>query len=656
MSANKKEKGTPARKADYNFNPKKPDIEINKPSEEQRSLWQRPGPWIIFYLLLLIAAFSLFRMPESGVQEIPYSEFLERLEQNQIQEVLVTEKLITGTLTEVDPTTGMPRRFVTVPLQNDELAQRLKEHGVTYKVRYTEDGLGEFFLYWMLPLLLLFLFWGFMARRMSGAQNFLNIGANKARIHAESGPKVTFDDVAGADEAKEELKEVIEFLKDPARIQRLGGRMPKGVLLMGPPGTGKTLLARAVAGEAGVPFFSISGSEFIELFVGVGAARVRDLFQQARKKAPCIIFIDELDAIGRARGAATPMSGGHDEREQTLNQLLTEMDGFDPSTGVVVMAATNRPEILDKALLRAGRFDRQIVVDKPDLEARVAILKIHTRNMQLADDVDLRVVAQRTPGFVGADLANIVNEAAIRAVRKNRDKVTMEDFEEAIDRVIAGPEKKNRALTELEKERVAYHESGHTLVAVNMPTAEPVHKVSIIPHGVAALGYTLQLPVQEKFLSTERELKDQIAILLGGRTAEELIYGDVSSGAQNDLERASEIARAMVTQLGMSDKLGPLTYGKRQQLTFLGVESPEERNYSEETAKLIDAEVKGLVMEGLERARRILSEKRQVLEALAAALKKKEVLSGDEVRAIVEQHESGAGKDTVSSPDDKGRG
>ncbi len=656
MSANKKEKGTPARKADYNFNPKKPDIEINKPSEEQRSLWQRPGPWIIFYLLLLIAAFSLFRMPESGVQEIPYSEFLERLEQNQIQEVLVTEKLITGTLTEVDPTTGMPRRFVTVPLQNDELAQRLKEHGVTYKVRYTEDGLGEFFLYWMLPLLLLFLFWGFMARRMSGAQNFLNIGANKARIHAESGPKVTFDDVAGADEAKEELKEVIEFLKDPARIQRLGGRMPKGVLLMGPPGTGKTLLARAVAGEAGVPFFSISGSEFIELFVGVGAARVRDLFQQARKKAPCIIFIDELDAIGRARGAATPMSGGHDEREQTLNQLLTEMDGFDPSTGVVVMAATNRPEILDKALLRAGRFDRQIVVDKPDLEARVAILKIHTRNMQLADDADLRVVAQRTPGFVGADLANIANEAAIRAVRKNRDKVTMEDFEEAIDRVIAGPEKKNRALTELEKERVAYHESGHTLVAVNMPTAEPVHKVSIIPHGVAALGYTLQLPVQEKFLSTERELKDQIAILLGGRTAEELIYGDVSSGAQNDLERASEIARAMVTQLGMSDKLGPLTYGKRQQLTFLGVESPEERNYSEETAKLIDAEVKGLVMEGLERARRILSEKRQVLEALAAALKKKEVLSGDEVRAIVEQHESGAGKDTVSSPDDKGRG
>ncbi len=628
------------KKSDYNLNPKKPDIEINKPSDEQRPFWQRPGPWILFYLLFIIAAFSVFRMPDSGVQEMPYSEFLQRLDNNEIQEVLITEKLITGTLTEIDPLTGQPRRFVTIPLYNDDLAQRLVEHGVTYKVRYTENGLGEFFLYWMLPLALLFLFWGMMARRMGGAgQSFLSIGANKARIHAESGVKVTFDDVAGADEAKEELKEVIEFLKDPARIQKLGGRMPKGVLLMGPPGTGKTLLARAVAGEAEVPFFSISGSEFIELFVGVGAARVRDLFQQARKKAPCIIFIDELDAIGRARGAATPMSGGHDEREQTLNQLLTEMDGFDPSTGVVVMAATNRPEILDKALLRAGRFDRQIVVDKPDLEARVAILKIHTRNMKIADDVDLRVVAQRTPGFVGADLANIANEAAILAVRRNHEKVTMEDFEAAIDRVIAGPEKKHRGLTEKEKERVAYHESGHTLVAETVPTAEPVHKVSIIPRGMAALGYTLQLPVQEKFLSTEQELKDQLAILLGGRVAEEIIYGDVSSGAQNDLERASEIARTMVTQLGMSDKLGPLTYGKRQQLAFLGVESPEERNYSEETARLIDAEVKSLIVEAQERAHRILTEKRPVLEALARALLDKEVMSGEEVRELIQQHD-----------------
>ncbi len=626
-------------KSDYNLNPKKPDIEINKPGNE-KPLWQRPGPWLIFYLLFLIAAFSLFNIPQSGVQEIPYSEFLKRLDNNEVKEVLVTEKAITGILTETDPKTGQPRRFVTIPLFDEALARQLVEHGVTYKVRYTENGLGNFLLYWMLPLALLFLFSGMLARRMGGAsQSFLNIGANKARIHAESGPKVTFEDVAGADEAKEELKEVIEFLKDPSRIQSLGGRMPKGVLLMGPPGTGKTLLARAVAGEADVPFFSISGSEFIELFVGVGAARVRDLFQQARKKAPCIIFIDELDAIGRARGAAAPMTGGHDEREQTLNQLLTEMDGFDPSTGVVVMAATNRPEILDKALLRAGRFDRQIVVDKPDLEARVAILKLHTRNMKLAADVDLRVVAQRTPGFVGADLANIANEAAIRAVRKNHQQVTMEDFEAAIDRVIAGPEKKHRALTEEEKQRVAYHESGHTLVAETVPTAEPVHKVSIIPRGVAALGYTLQLPVQEKFLSTEQELKDQIAILLGGRVAEELIYGDVSSGAQNDLERASEIARAMVTQLGMSGKLGPLTYGKRQQLSFLGVEGPEERNYSEETARLIDAEVKSLVVEGQQRARQILSEKRSILEALAKTLREKEVMSGEEVRELIQQHE-----------------
>ncbi|HHH35590.1 MAG TPA: ATP-dependent metallopeptidase FtsH/Yme1/Tma family protein [Gammaproteobacteria bacterium] len=629
-------------KSDYNLKPGKPDIEINKPEEDrkERPFWQRPGPWLIFYLIFLFAAFSLFNMPEGGVREIPYSEFLKRLDNNEIKEVLITEKVITGTLNETDPATGRPKRFATVPLHDDALARRLVEHGVTYKVRYTENGLADFLLYWMLPLGLLFLFSGMLARRMgSGSQGFLSIGANKARIHAESGPKVTFDDVAGAEEAKEELKEVIEFLKDPSRIQRLGGRMPKGVLLMGPPGTGKTLLARAVAGEAGVPFFSISGSEFIELFVGVGAARVRDLFQQARKKAPCIIFIDELDAIGRARGAAGPVTGGHDEREQTLNQLLTEMDGFDPSTGVVVMAATNRPEILDKALLRAGRFDRQIVVDKPDLEARVAILRLHTRGMKLADDVDLRVVAQRTPGFVGADLANIANEAAIRAVRKNHDRVTMEDFEAAIDRVIAGPEKKHRGLTDAEKERVAYHESGHTLVAETVPTAEPVHKVSIIPRGVAALGYTLQLPVQEKFLSTEQELKDQIAILLGGRTAEELVYGDISSGAQNDLERASEIARAMVTQLGMSRKLGPLTYGKRQELTFLGVEGPEERNYSEETARLIDAEVKGLVLEGQERARQILSDRREVLEALAAALREKEVMSGDEVRELIHKHD-----------------
>jgi cell division protease FtsH len=480
-----------------------------------------------------------------------------------------------------------------------------------------------------------------------GSRGFLNLGANRIRIHAETGPPVTFDDVAGADEAKEELKEVIDFLKDPARIQRLGGRMPKGVLLVGPPGTGKTLLARAVSGEAGVPFFNISGSEFIELFVGMGAARVRELFDQARQKAPCIIFIDELDAVGAARGIG-PGLGGHDEREQTLNQLLSEMDGFDPSVGIAVMAATNRPEILDKALLRAGRFDRQIVVDKPDLTARESILQLHTRRMKLAGDVDLHVVAQRTPGFAGADLANIANEAAIRAVRHDHQAVTMPDFEEAIDRVIAGPEKKHRTLNPAEKRRVAFHESGHTLVALNVPTGEPVHKVSIIPRGVSALGYTLQLPVEEKFLSTEQQLKDQLAILLAGRLAEELVFGDISSGAHNDLEHASEIARGMVTQLGMNEKLGPLTYGRRRELAYLGVTGEEERNYSEDTARLIDAEVRALVEEAQQRARTILSARRSQLDALAAALQEREVMDRDEVERLLRELDHGVGRRLVA--------
>jgi len=545
----------------------------------------------------------------------------------------VTDKTITGTLTTTQD--GKEQHFITIPLADNELAKDLEAHGVKFTVRHDNNWLSNFLLTWVLPFGLIFLLWGWMAKRMGNAsQGFLNIGSNRIHIHAETDHDVTFDDVAGAESAKEELKEVIDFLKDPSRIQALGGRMPKGVLLVGPPGCGKTLLARAVSGEAGVPFFSISGSEFIEMFVGVGASRVRELFDQARQKAPCIIFIDELDAIGGSRGVG-PAMGGHDEREQTLNQLLTEMDGFDPSTGVAVMAATNRPEILDKALLRSGRFDRQIVVDKPDLEARKAILELHTRGMKLAKDVDLMVVAQRTPGFVGADLANIANEAAIRAVRKNHTEVDMQDFEEAIDRIIAGPEKKSRAMNRDEKHRVAFHESGHTLVAVTVPTGEPVHKVSIIPRGVAALGFTLQLPVEEKFLSTEAELKDQIAILLGGRVSEELVFGDVSSGASNDLERATEIARNMVTKLGMSRKLGPLTYGKQQQLAFLGVSGQEERNYSEETAQMIDDEVRQLVETGHDRALKILTEKRETLNALAAYLEEKEVISGEDVERIV---------------------
>jgi len=614
---------------------KRPDIEVNKPGRV--SFWRRPEVNLVLYLLFLAAIWSLWQSADRMAQaEIPYSQFLQYLEQGRVDKAVVTENLIGGTLKINDEKTGKPREFVTVPLSNNELAQLMEKHGVEYTVRHETHWLSSL-LSWVVPFALLFLLWSWLGRKMSGAGGFLNVG-NRVRIHADTQPKVTFDDVAGAEEAKEELKESIEFLKDPTRIQRLGGHMPKGLLLLGSPGTGKTLLARAVSGEAGVPFFNISGSEFIEMFVGVGAARVRDLFQQAREKAPCIIFIDELDAIGRTRGGPV-MMGGHDEREQTLNQLLTEMDGFDTSTGVVVMAATNRPEVLDKALMRAGRFDRQIVVDKPDLLAREQILRLHAKQLTLASDVDLAVVAQRTPGFVGADLANITNEAAILAVRHNHDAVTMADFEAAIDRVIAGPEKKHRVMNAEEKRRVAFHESGHTLVARSVPTGEPVHKVSIIPRGVAALGYTLQLPVAEKFLSTESELKDQLAILLGGRAAEELAFGDVSSGASNDLERASEIARDMVTRLGMSEVLGPLAYGRRQQSLYLGSDYVEERNYSEATAQQIDVAVKALVEDGHQRARTVLERQRNVLDILAARLQEKEVLSGEEVQALLEEHQ-----------------
>jgi cell division protease FtsH len=614
---------------------KKPGVEINKPPEN--ASWQRPDLRLALYLLLFSVLWFWWQSDLRVAQEeIPYSQFLKYLEQDQVDKVLVEDSFIQGTLKLKDEKSGKPRVVVTVPLANNELAGMLEQHSVEYAVRHDSHVLASV-LSWILPFGLLFLFWGWMGRRMSGAAGGLLSMGSKMRIHADTAPKVTFDDVAGAEEAKEELKESIEFLKDPTRIQRLGGHMPKGVLLLGAPGTGKTLLARAVSGEAGVPFFNISGSEFIEMFVGVGAARVRDLFQQARDKAPCIIFIDELDGIGRTRGGPA-MMGGHDEREQTLNQLLTEMDGFDPSIGVVVMAATNRPEVLDKALLRAGRFDRQIVVDKPDLAARVAILKLHAGKLTLGADVDLSVVAQRTPGFVGADLANICNEAAILAVRYNHQVVTMADFEAAIDRVIAGPEKKHRVLNAEEKKRVAFHESGHALVALSVPTGEPVHKISIIPRGVAALGYTLQLPVAEKFLSTRDELKDQLAILLGGRVAEELVFTDISSGASNDLERASEIARDMVTRLGMCEDLGPLTYGRRQQSLYLGGDYLEEKNYSENTAEQIDGAVRALVEEAHSRAREILEQKRAALDALAALLEEKEVIGGAEAQAVLQAH------------------
>lgn len=612
---------------------REPELELNKPSDNPPNGSKQKK--IIYFALFFILMLYVFNSVNNVQRdEIPYSRFLKLVNEAKIDKAVVTERFITGVIKSDDPgKAGKP--FVTIPLWQNDLAQMLAKNKVDFVVRSNDNWLTNIFFNWIIPFLIIALIWSWIMRRATaGAQSFLNLG-NKVHIHQDTQTNITFADVAGADSAKQELKESIDFLKAPEQIQRLGGRMPKGVLLVGPPGTGKTLLARAVSGEAKVPFFNISGSEFIELFVGVGAARVRELFEQARAKAPCIIFIDELDAIGRSRGGPV-MIGGHDEREQTLNQLLTEMDGFDTSVGVVVMAATNRPEVLDKALLRAGRFDRQIVVDKPDLRDRIEILKLHTKTMILAENIDIAVVAKRTPGLVGADLANIANEAAIMATRVGHNQVEMEDFEAAIDRILAGPEKKNRVLNPEEKRRVAYHEAGHAMVAEHVPTGQPVHKISIIPRGVAGLGFTLQLPVEEKFLSTENELKDQLAILLGGRMAEEVILGSISTGAQNDLEKASEIARNMVCSLGMSKKLGPLTYGKRQQLQFLETEISESRNYSEETARIIDMEIMALVKEAEARALEIITTHGTALEKLAHLLQEKEVINREEMLALLE--------------------
>ncbi len=474
-----------------------------------------------------------------------------------------------------------------------------------------------------------------------------SFGKNKAKIFAESETKVSFADVAGIDEAKEELQEVVEFLSNPGKFQKLGGRIPKGVLLVGPPGTGKTLLAKAVAGEAKVPFFSISGSEFVEMFVGVGAARVRDLFSQAAKQAPCIIFIDELDALGKARGMN--VMGGHDEREQTLNQLLVEMDGFETNKGVIIMSATNRPEILDPALLRPGRFDRQVLVDRPDINGREAILKIHSKNVLLGPEVDLRKIAGRTPGFVGADLANLVNEAALLAARKNKETVEAAEFDEAIDRVVGGLEKKNRMMNAREKEIVTYHESGHAIVAESVEHADPVHKISIIPRGIAALGYTQQQPTEDRYLMTRPELLDRLAVLLGGRVAEELVFGEVSTGAQNDLQRATDIARSMVAEYGMSDRLGLVSYERARQPMFAPEGFSARKNYSEEKAAQIDEEIAKFIEEAHQRVQNILSERRAVLDKLAHLLSEKESVPGEELRAMLAA--SAPGKDETDRED-----
>jgi cell division protease FtsH len=589
--------------------------------------------------------------------EIPMSKFLDLVRQDKVESASLTEREITGRarpgalpeppvaqtdrLRRLLGSDDNVRRFTVTRIpgvDDSQLLTLLEAHHVEFAGRVENTVWRDLLFGWVIPLALMFGIWMLIMRRVGGgATQALSFGRSKAKIYDRKELKTTFVDVAGVDEAKAELVEVVDFLKNPKKYQRLGGRIPKGVLLVGPPGTGKTLLARAVAGEADVPFFSMSGSEFVEMFVGVGASRVRDLFEQAKSKAPCIVFIDELDAVGKSRAGSMGFVGGHDEREQTLNQLLAEMDGFDSSKGVILMAATNRPEVLDQALLRPGRFDRQIVVDKPDLRGREAILRLHARAVVLAPAVDLGGIAARTPGFAGADLANIVNEAALLAARKGKDAVEMQDFEEAIDREVAGLEKRSRVLSEQERDIVAHHEMGHALVAASVAHADPVHKVTIIPRGVAALGMTYQRPTADRFLLTKSELEDRIAVMLGGRVAEELVYGEVSTGAHNDFERASELARLMVMKYGMSDRVGLVTFGERSS-TFLktpGSPWTGERDYSEETARMIDEEVR-LIIEGLhERVRGILTARKATLIAAAAELKRIETLEGERLQRLL---------------------
>ncbi|MBW1982546.1 MAG: ATP-dependent zinc metalloprotease FtsH [Deltaproteobacteria bacterium] len=567
----------------------------------------------------------------SQINTIKYSQFKQYVKEGKVKDLVLKPQQITGILT-VDREGKKDRPFVTVRVDDPELVKLLDEKNISYTGIVESKWLAAL-LSWVIPLAVFILVWRLLLGRMAGGpQGVLSVGKARAKIYAEREVQTTFKDVAGIDEAKQELEEIVEFLKTPEKFTRLGGKIPKGVLLVGAPGTGKTLLAKAVAGESGVPFFSISGSDFVEMFVGVGAARVRDLFGQAKQQAPCIIFVDELDALGKARGI-NPM-GGHDEREQTLNQMLVEMDGFDANAGVIIMAATNRPEILDPALLRPGRFDRHVAIDRPDLRGREAILKIHTREVKLGPDVDLSKVAALTPGFVGADLANLVNEAALLSARRNKNSVGMAEFQDAIDRIIGGLEKKNRMMNEQEKKIVAYHESGHALVAMSVPTADPVNKVSIIPRGIAALGYTQQLPTEDRYLMTREELLDRLCVLLGGRVAEELVFGDVSTGAQNDLQRATDIARSMVTEYGMSEKLGLVTYAREKRPMFLDTGFVPGKEYSENTAQEIDAEIARLMNEAHERVRAILTEKRELLERLAQKLLEKETIVSDELQEL----------------------
>jgi len=569
------------------------------------------------------------------VANIPYSEFMQLVRDGKVKDMVITADEIRGELQ--DPQGAQKRYFVTTRVEPG-LADELAGHGATFR-GHVESRVLPTLLSWILPVVLFFGVWMFLMRRMSGrlgaGGGLMSIGKSKAKVYVETDTAVTFRDVAGVDEAKDELQETVSFLKDPDSYGRLGARMPKGILLVGPPGTGKTLLARALAGEAGVPFFSISGSDFVEMFVGVGAARVRDLFEQARSRAPAIVFIDELDALGRARGAS-PLAGGHDEKEQTLNQLLVEMDGFDPTSGIVLVAATNRPEVLDPALLRAGRFDRQILVDRPDKRGRVEILRVHAKKAELGDDVDLEQVAALTPGFTGADLANLVNEAALAATRRGAEGVSMADFNAGVERIVAGLERKNRLLNPREREIVAYHEMGHAIVASAIAGADPVHKVSIIPRGIGALGYTIQRPTEDRFLMTRTELENKMAVLMGGRASEHIVFDHLSTGAADDLARVTDIARSMVTRYAMEPGLGYVAY-ETERASMLGPagDAFRQRTYSEETAREIDCAVRRTVATAFERARDILAGNRAVLEEAAAILLSKETLEGKDLEALL---------------------
>jgi cell division protease FtsH len=622
----------------------------------------------VLFALLAIATLQDYMAP-GRVNNLPYSDFRTLLQAGKLTDVALGETLITGTLTNEDIPGPLSKQtaerlsklakgrhpFAVVRVNDPGLVHDLEAAKVSFQGTLQNRWLPAL-LSWIVPALFFFAIWGFLAKRMAnqglgGMAGFMSIGKSKAKVYVETDTKVTFADVAGVDEAKDELQEIIGFLKDPALHGRLGGRVPKGVLLIGPPGTGKTLLARAVAGEAGVPFFSINGSEFVEMFVGIGAARVRDLFEQARARAPAIIFIDEIDALGRARGVSG--LGGHDEKEQTLNQLLSEMDGFDAGTGLVLLAATNRPEVLDPALLRAGRFDRQVLVDRPDRPGRIQILNVHLKKIRLAPDLDTGQIAALTPGFSGADLANLVNEAALLATRRGAEAVSLEDFTGAVERMVAGLEKRNRLLNPLERKVVAYHEMGHAVVALSLPGMDAVHKISIIPRGVGALGYTIQRPTEDRFLMTREELENRMAVLLGGRAAERIVFGHLSTGAADDLVKVTDIARSMVMRYGMEEKLGHVAYDSESP-RFLDLPDamPRGRQFSEEVAGEIDRAVKALIDDAFGTAHRVLSQNRSVLDLGAERLLQKETLNEDELKSLaaeVQRVESGVARAAAGS-------